>query len=215
LLVAAAERLPAIRNGKADLECSNTTNRADRRAVVAFSAPHFIGGARVMTANNEEIRYIDQLDGKRVAVLEAEALVKVLEERNEKAGARIQIVKIKETSEGIEALNSKKVDAWINDDVPLFRLRAQAPNPKAYTISSRVLTIEPLGITMAKDDTEFNSLVNRELKDMMRRGEVTKLYDKWFKAKIPPQNINLDMTASVLLRAYLSLPDTEIPSTFK
>ncbi len=39
LLVSAAERIPSLRSGRADLECGNTTNTADRRKQVPHAQP--------------------------------------------------------------------------------------------------------------------------------------------------------------------------------
>ncbi len=202
-------RLEVMKTRKADMECSNTTNRADRRAIANFTIPHFIGGARAVTRDGKDIRYIDELHGKRVAAIDG-VIVKMLEQQNTRAQAGITIVPFKNSAEAIQLLSEGKVDAWMGDDVPLFATRAAHANPKLFTISSRVMTIEPLGIMLPKDDKAFTDLINSELRLMMTSGEVMKIYNKWFKAPIPPKNQNLDFPASTLLRAYLTIPTTDL-----
>src|SRR5204863_9178146 len=45
--VTPATRIPAIVDGKADLECGSTTNNRERREQVAFTIPHYIAGSRM------------------------------------------------------------------------------------------------------------------------------------------------------------------------
>jgi ABC-type amino acid transport substrate-binding protein len=204
-----AARMEAMKTRKADMECSNTTNRADRRAIANFTIPHFIGGARAVTRDGKDIRYIDELHGKRVAAADG-AIVKMLENQNTRASGGITIVPFRGNAEAIQLLSEGKVDAWMGDDVPLYAARAAHPTPKQFTISSRVMTIEPLGIMLPKGDKEFTDLINAELRIMMTSGDVMKIYNRWFNAPIPPRNHKLDFPASVLLRAYLTVPSTDL-----
>ncbi|MBE3034769.1 MAG: transporter substrate-binding domain-containing protein, partial [Actinobacteria bacterium] len=41
VLVTPSTRMPAIADGKADLECGSTTNNRERREKVAFTIPHY------------------------------------------------------------------------------------------------------------------------------------------------------------------------------
>lgn len=46
LMVSPGDRIAAVSDGRADLECGSTTNNAERRQKVAFTVPHYIA-ARV------------------------------------------------------------------------------------------------------------------------------------------------------------------------
>ena len=46
--VTPATRIPAIAEGRADLECGSTNNTRERRAKVAFSIPHYIASGRML-----------------------------------------------------------------------------------------------------------------------------------------------------------------------
>jgi ABC-type amino acid transport substrate-binding protein len=46
LPVTSADRLPALMEKRADMECGSTTNNEKRRQSVAFTVPHFITGTR-------------------------------------------------------------------------------------------------------------------------------------------------------------------------
>src|SRR5204863_496681 len=64
--VTPATRIPAIVDGKADLECGSTTNNRERREQVAFTIPHYIAGSRMLVKSDSGIRRWSDLRGKTV-----------------------------------------------------------------------------------------------------------------------------------------------------
>ena len=64
VMVSPANRIEMIEQGKADLECGSTTNNAERRQKVAFTVPHFITGARLLTKASSSIDRLEDLQGK-------------------------------------------------------------------------------------------------------------------------------------------------------
>ena len=68
LPVTSANRIPAIAQGKASLECGSTTNNAERRKQVAFTIPHFISAVRVLVRSDSGFKNIDDLAGRTVTV---------------------------------------------------------------------------------------------------------------------------------------------------
>jgi ABC-type amino acid transport substrate-binding protein len=68
------------------------------------------------------------------------------------------------------------------------------------------LQVEPYGCMLRKDDPEFKTLVDGTLTRLMKSGEFTKLYDKWFMSPIPPKGVNLNLPMSEQLKANLKTP---------
>ena len=56
LKVTPADRIAAIVDRRADLECGSTTNNAERRQKVAFTVPHFVTGARYLVRADADRR---------------------------------------------------------------------------------------------------------------------------------------------------------------
>lgn len=56
VMVTPSTRMPAIIEGKADLECGSTTNNRERREKVAFTIPHYIAGIRMIAARRSRHR---------------------------------------------------------------------------------------------------------------------------------------------------------------
>jgi glutamate/aspartate transport system substrate-binding protein len=59
---------------------------------------------------------------------------------------------------------------------------------------------------MRRDDPEFKKLVDDTIVGMMKSGELEKLYNKWFMSPIPPNNVNLQIPMSEMLRELLRNP---------
>jgi ABC-type amino acid transport substrate-binding protein len=214
LAISAAQRLPSIKEGKADLECGNTTNTPDRRKEVAFSIPYYIAGGRVMVRGTTPPRDFAELSGRRVTSNAKSTYEKLIGERNEKFSARISFVPAKDNEEAFKFLNAGTADAWMTDDVILFVNRAQSAKPQDYSISPKLLTVEPLAIMFRKDDPTFADVVNREVRRIMQSGEIHTVYKKWFQSPIPPKNIKLDLPMNPLLKSFVDAPTSELPVNF-
>jgi glutamate/aspartate transport system substrate-binding protein len=60
---------------------------------------------------------------------------------------------------------------------------------------------------MRREDPEFKKLVDDTLVGMMKSGELERLYSKWFMSPIPPDNVNLQLPMSEMLRDVLRNPN--------
>lgn len=214
LQVSAADRIPSVRDGKADLECGNTTNTPERRKDVAFAVPTYIAGAKLMAKGKDAPADLNELFGKRVVTMTKSTSEKLVNEHNTKYSARITVVAAKDHAESFAALAGGSADVWMMDDVLLYAYRAQAPKPGDFTVSQRLITVEPLAIMLRKDEPKLAEVVNREIRKLMTSGELTRIYTKWFQSPIPPNNINLDLPMNRLMREFVAQPSDQMPQNF-
>jgi len=63
-------------------------------------------------------------------------------------------------------------------------------NPDQFQVTGRFLSYDPYGIMVPQDDSTYQRLGNVLLADLMRSGEMQKIYDKWFNPG--PTGINMD-----------------------
>ena len=96
------------------------------------------------------------------------------------------------------------------DDVLLYGLRANANDPSRFLVVGEPLSTEPYAIMLRKDDAPFKALVDREMGRIIHDGELTKLYDKWFRKPIPPKGVNMNMPMSYLLRDIMRFPTDKV-----
>jgi ABC-type amino acid transport substrate-binding protein len=90
------------------------------------------------------------------------------------------------------------------DDILLYGLVANSKDPASLEVVDDALQVEPYGCMVRKDDPEFKALVDRTITRLMRSGEFTRLYAKWFESPIPPKGVNLQMPMSAQLKANLT-----------
>ena len=108
-------------------------------------------------------------------------------------------------------METGKAHAFIMDDVLLYSLRSTAKSPADYAISRDALTVEPLAIMLRKDDPSFKKLVDAEIAPIITLGEIQAIYRKWFESPIPPNQINLKLPMSYLLRDSFKAPTDWLP----
>jgi ABC-type amino acid transport substrate-binding protein len=214
LPVSAAERIPTIRDNKADIECGNTTNTPDRRKDVAFAIPTFIAGIAVMSPAKAPVADLNALSGRKVAVPAGSTALKLLTAHNERYSAGITLISPKDNAEAMKLLESAQVDAWMTDDTLLFSFRASAKEPIAWSVSGKRFSVEPLALMYRKDDAAFADKVNKEVRRLMLSGEFSALYARWFTQTIPEKNINLNIEIGSMLRSFISHPTAELPVNY-
>ena len=211
LLVTPASRIPAIEQGKADMECGSTTNNAERREKVAFTVPHFITGARMLVRADSPIDRIEDMEGRKLVSTKGTTPLKAVEQTNRERLLRIQILEAPDHSRAVEMVEKGEADAFVMDDVLLYGLAANRPNPAALKVVGRFLTTEPLAIMISKNDPEFKKLVDEEMRRLILSREIYPLYDKWFTRPIPPRGTALNLPVSYLLRDFWKYPTDQVP----
>lgn len=208
--VTPSNRIPAIVEGKADLECGSTTNNRQRREQVAFTIPHYIAGSRMLVKTASNIHKWADLKGKTAVSTTGTTPLAVLRTLNEGNAMQLKIVEAKDHAEAFRMVEQGKADAFVMDDVLLYGLRANAGKPGEYAITGDLLTIEPYAIMLPKHDAEFKKLVDQTLINAIYDQETQKLYRKWFQSPIPPRGVNLDIPMSYLLRDSFKFPSDKV-----
>ncbi len=203
-------RIPAILEGKADLECGSTTNNVERRKQVAFTVPHFIAAARMVVRADSGIKYWIDLRNKKVVTTKGTTTVKLLNDRDKVRGLNLALVEGADHVDSFGMLEKRAADAFPMDDVLLYGLRANAKKPEDFVIVGDPLSTEPYAIMLRKDDAAFKRLVDTEMVRVILEGEINKIYAKWFTSKIPPKMINLNMPMSFLLKDSFAFPTDKV-----
>jgi ABC-type amino acid transport substrate-binding protein len=203
LAVTGQNRIPLLVDGSYDLECGSTTHTSAREKDVAFSVNYFYTGTRLLTKKGSGIRGMADLAKKTVATTAGSTNEKVLRKEIADRGLDTQVLASKDYADGLADLQADKAAALALDDVLLFGLRANAPDPAALEVVGEALQVEPYGCMVRRNDPAFKALVDRTIGRLMSSGEFTRLYAKWFESPIPPKGANLAMPMSDTLKANL------------
>jgi ABC-type amino acid transport substrate-binding protein len=211
LMVTPANRIQAITEGKADMECGSTTNNAERREQVAFTVPHYITGARFMVRADSTISDLSGFSGRKLVSTKGTTPLKAVDQANRERLLGIQVVEAPEHSRAVEMVEKGEVDGFVMDDVLLYGLIAGRPDPSKLKVVGKFLTIEPLAIMLPKGDSEFKKIADDEMKRLIFSREIYPIYDRWFARPIPPRNTSLNLPMSYLLKDFWKYPTDQVP----
>ncbi|MEY9178876.1 glutamate/aspartate transport system substrate-binding protein [Bradyrhizobium sp. USDA 326] len=173
-------RVPLIANGTIDLECGSTTNTLARGKQVDFLSTTFVTGSRIAVRADSGINEIEDLKGKRIVTAAGSINERVAEKLNKELNLNLTLSSSKDQSQGWLALETGRADAFISDDVILYGFAAKADDPKKFKVTGRLLSFDPYGIMVRRNDAAFRLLGNQALARLFRSGEAVKIYHKWF-----------------------------------
>src|SRR5215208_3625820 len=188
LPVTSQNRIPLVQNGTVDIECGSTTNNATRAKDVTFIATTYVEEVRIAVKANSGITSIAQLKGKNVATTTGTTSVQLLRKHERAQGVDFKEVFGKDHSESFLLLESGRADAFVMDGQILAGNIATSKNPADYKI-----VVETIAIMLRKDDPAFKKMSDDTIRDMMKSGEIQKIYDKWFVQPIPPKNTKVGL----------------------
>ncbi len=200
-------RLTYIQNGTVDLECGSTTNNKTRQQDVAFLPTTFVEEVRIAVRADSGITSIVQLNGKSVGTTTGSTSVQTLAGNERVKGMKFREVFGKDHTDTFQMLEAGRVEAFVMDRAILASSIATARKPSDFQIVGEVLSVEPIAIMIRKDDPAFKKLGDDTLKDMMKSGEIAKLWDKWFMQPIPPKNIRVGYAANDNTKAAWANPN--------
>jgi glutamate/aspartate transport system substrate-binding protein len=205
--VTSQNRIPLVLNGTVDIECGSTTNNATRQKEVSFAATTFVEEVRIAVKANSGITNISQLNGRNVATTTGTTSVQLLRKNERATGMDFKEVFGKDHADSFLLLESGRADAFVMDGSILAGNIANAKNPADFRIVGEVLSVEPIAIMLRKDDAAFKKLADSTIGEMIKSGEMAKLYDKWFMQPIPPKNAKVGLPASDATKAAWANPN--------
>jgi glutamate/aspartate transport system substrate-binding protein len=193
--VTSQTRIPLMANGTIDLECGSTTNNLTRQKQVDYLAITFITGTQIAVKKSSGIKEIEDLNGKAIALSLGTTNEKAVKAVMQEKGLDIKTVMVKDHPQGWLALETDRVDAYATDHVLLYGLISKSKDPGQFEVTGRFLSYDPYGIMVPRNDSTYRRLGNVVLADLMRSGEIIKIYNKWFNPG--PTNINMPLSATL------------------
>ena len=182
-VITAADRIPLLEDNKVDMVVRNMTMTCDRWQDIAFSAEYYRSGQTVLVAKPAGATKVnttlqDLTDKKVCAPTGTSSLDKL---RSVKGP--IPVTAPNHTG-CLVLFQQGKADAITGDDTVLAGLAAQDP----YTIvsSAPLITAEPYGIGVNKNNRYFASYINAVLAQVKSDGEWKTIYNRWLAKPLGP-----------------------------
>jgi glutamate/aspartate transport system substrate-binding protein len=171
-------RFDTIAAGVAEIECGSSSVSFSRMAKVDFSSFIFMENTGLMVSVNSGISGLAGLNGKKIAVIvgttNEDAVMREIQRRQFKTA----VVRVKDRSEGIAALQSGAVDSFASDKLLLIG----APNADGsiYRMLPENLSSEPYALALPRGDWRLRVAVNKALSQLYSSPQILDIYRKWF-----------------------------------
>ena len=193
--VTSQTRLALIANGTIDMECGSTTNNLTRQKQVDYLPVTFITGTKLASKKGSGITEIEDLEGKVISLSQGTTNEKAIKRVTKEKGIKIKIIPCKDHPQCWLALETGRADAYATDDVLLYGLISKSKDPSQFQVTGRFLSYDPYGLMVPRNDSTYRRLGTVLLADLMRSGEMQKIYDKWFNPG--PTKINMPISATL------------------
>ena len=205
--VTSQNRIPLVQNGTVDIECGSTTNNTARAKDVGFLYTTFVEEVRMAVKANSGITSIEQLNGKTVATTTGTTSVQLLRKNQRAKGMDFKELMGKDHSDSFLLLESGRADAFVMDGAILAGNIATSKSPDDYKLVGDALSVEPIAIMIRKDDANLKKIGDETIKNLIKTGEMAKLWDKWFMKGIPPRNTRVGLAVSESTKAAWASPN--------
>ena len=194
-------RIPETIKGKVDLECGVTTNNATRQRDVAFVVTTFVEEVRVVVRADSGINSVLDLNGKTLATSAGTTSITLIRKQQRASNMDFKEAVSVNDAEAFASLEAGRADAYVMDSQIIAGFIANAKNPSAFKVLNDVLSVEPIAIMMRKDDPALKKVADTTVSELVKSGEIAKLYDKWFVQPAPPKKVKLGLAASANTKA--------------
>lgn len=177
--VTAQSRFDALKSGKIDLECGNSTQTLSRRAEFDFSVMTFVDGAGLLFRKGEIPTHSDHLTGQRIVVVAGTTTEKALENLGASAKLGAGLIRVADHLAALKALADNQATAYAADRTVLITTALASGHANLFELSSAQFTYEPYGLMMRRD-ADFRLAVDRSLARLYRSGEIVPVFQRWF-----------------------------------
>lgn len=205
VLVKSGDRIQKMVDGEDDLECASTTNTKERAAKVGFANTIFVTSTRILVKSDSGIKGIDDLKDRKIAIAQGASVAPLISKIDAEKQLNIKYSRVKDFTEGFDAIEAGRVDAFVSDDIQFAGFIGRSSHPKNYAVVGDPLSTDPLSIMMRKDDSQLQNIVNRTLSNLVASGEFNKIYNKWFMT--PQMKFPMPEALKVLLKSPNNLPN--------
>ncbi|WP_434547640.1 transporter substrate-binding domain-containing protein [Paracandidimonas soli] len=168
--------VPAVQAGRADIALSAIYITEERRKVVDFTDPYYVGGLVVLTKANGPIKRLSDLKGQSVSVQVGTKSVNFLKEHH----PDVKRVEVEKNQEMFNLAQIGRSVAAVTGK-PAAKLFAQSTKGDMVVLDEQ-LTNEEYGIAVSKRDPDLLRELNGALAKIKSDGTYDAIVAKWFGA---------------------------------
>lgn len=168
----------ALNAGNIDVIIASVSITPQRQERVLFSEPYYHSGLSIVVAqDNEDIKSIDDLVGKRVSVQIGTTAAQRVTEMD-----GVQVNEFSSFADTFADFKNGGVDAVVNDR-PVNDYYISSTNDTRVKVINEWSETEDYAIAMDKKQTELCIKINEAMKKLRENGKYQEIHDKWFAVK--------------------------------
>jgi polar amino acid transport system substrate-binding protein len=211
-----ADRIPKLRNGAVDIVCDAASFTWERDQAIDFTVSYGTTGTQLLIRRGKAPGDVASLAGRKIGALPGTTSEQAIRRRQPKA----QVVLLNDRSEGYQALQDAKIDAFADDGILLEGWLQKTSNAQKFEIVSTPLSKEGIACMVPENNSAFLDSANYALVRFMqgflngKRSDV-QIFDRWF----GPQSV-LPLTKDLrelvienmelVIEAKQEIPDAEL-----
>ncbi len=172
--------IDAVQSGRADMVISGMTITAARSRDVSFVGPYMLSGKSVL-ANASTLGQLQSSgglkdgSGVKLVALRGSTSETLIKQELPKAS----LTAVADYDEGVQLLLAGKANGMVAD-MPILALTRQQHRDAKLQLLTPPLSIEPLGIAIARGDEQLENLLRNYLQVFEKTGLLLNLHKKWF-----------------------------------
>ena len=176
--------IPALNAKKCDLIISGMNDTPARAKIVDFVDYLKVGqGLLVPVGNPKNIKTLDDLSGKTVAVQLGTTNKDALDAENTKLTAagkpKIEIQTFQADTDAFQQLKLGRVDAYSTDSPVVAYYNSLPENAGKFEVGGTPIAPIAIGIAVRKTDTDLKAAVQAAIDGMYADGTLKKIVDTW------------------------------------
>lgn len=167
--------------GQIDTVANLIAATEERREKYDFSSPYAYSGATIVVQeDNNSIKSIEDLKGKKVGVLLGNNLHSFLEEWNKKNGNEIDITPYQDVSGTYKEVALGRLDAFVDVKITAAsRIKDEGLPLKIYGEKYLINFDYAFPFVRSEENKEFLEAFSKEIEKLQEDGTLKKLSDKW------------------------------------
>ncbi|MEJ8810233.1 amino acid ABC transporter substrate-binding protein [Variovorax ureilyticus] len=195
--VSMTERFSAVAQGRIDMLCGAVPT-LERRAQVSFSIPVGFVGVNAVVRSDAPVRLVQVLTGQEppraviwrgtnaperraLAVVSGTVVESALVERLAQRRIAVDVVSVKDTAEGVQAVLDRRADAFFDGRPLLLDAVAKSPAKSSLVVLDQLFRRELLAFAIRRNDDDFRLAVDRALSRIYRSPELPAIYRTYLK----------------------------------
>jgi ABC-type amino acid transport substrate-binding protein len=180
--VTSDDRFDAVVDGDIDIECGATTVTLSRLERVDFTLMTFVTGATVLSMASNRVANMEDLAGKRVAVVRDTTTADALETHLKENLIDARVVEVADRTDGMARLRRGDVDGFASDQIVLVGVALEAidnDEDVSFSFADELFSYEPYAFMVPRDDADYRLVVNRAIAQIFRSGQFAQIYQTW------------------------------------